>query len=176
MLPCFFVSLAFLLAQLLAKCLAVSINRTIDDTNGDPITGFIPKYSSGWHSDPLQGLCSPCPVQPDESQVFQKTWHDTTNEVPGATLPSVTLEFTGTAIYLFCIVPNTVPNYITVVNLQFTLDNATAGTYQHFQNKSNVFEYSVPVLSLENLANKPHTLVAEVIFGSLVLFDYANYT
>ncbi|KAJ7204701.1 hypothetical protein GGX14DRAFT_368389 [Mycena pura] len=172
MLPRFSVlSLAYFLTQL-SSCFAA--NRTIDDTKGDPITGFIPIYTpaTSWN---VGQNCSGCFVQPDPDLAFDSTWHDATQH-DGDTPISVTLESTGTAVYLFSIVPNTVPSATTFVNLQFTLDGAPVGSFTHPPDSSSTFEYSVPVLSLENLVNEPHTLVAEPDGTSLFLFDFAIYT
>ncbi|KAJ7191770.1 hypothetical protein GGX14DRAFT_528638 [Mycena pura] len=156
-----------------SRCFAAISNRTIDDTYGDAITGFIPIYTSAnWN---VGQNCSRCFVRPDPHQAFDSSWHDITYYV-GDEPPSVTLEFTGTAIYLFSIVPNTVREALTNVSLQFILDGVPVGTYAHTMDDSSTFEYSVPVLSLENLLNEPHTLFAEPIAPSLFLLDRAIYT
>jgi len=114
-------------------------------------------------------------VQPDIGQLFDYTWHDTT-QGDGGVPSSVTLNFTGTAVYLFSVVPNTIPFATTLVNLQFTLDGNPIGTYTHVPDSSSDILYSVPVLSSENLNNTPHTLVAETSSNSLFIFDFAMYT
>jgi len=89
------------------------------------------------------------------------------------------LEFTGTAIYLFSIVPNTVPSdpsTFNAINLRFILDGIAVGTYAYTMDNSSTIEYSVPVLSLDNLVNEPHTLVAEPNAPSLFILDRAIYT
>ncbi|KAJ7191795.1 hypothetical protein GGX14DRAFT_380733 [Mycena pura] len=159
-------------------CFANVSNRTIDDTYGDAVTGFIPIYTSAsWN---VGQNCSWCSVRPDPNQAFDSSWHDITYN-DGDEPPSVALEFTGTAIYLFSIVPNTaatVPSEssINVINLRFILDGVPVGTYAYTMDNSSTIEYSVPVLSLENLVNEPHTLVAEPNAPSLFLLDRAIYT
>ncbi|KAJ7906333.1 hypothetical protein B0H13DRAFT_1619514, partial [Mycena leptocephala] len=149
-------------------------NRTIDDTKGDPITGFLPIYAPESHWN-LGTNCSGCLVQPDIGQLFDYTWHDTT-QGDGGVSSSVTLNFTGTAIYLFCVVPNTIPFATTLVDLKFTLDGALIGTYTHIPGSSADILYSVPVLSSQDLNNEAHTLIAETASNSLFVFDFAMYT
>ncbi|KAJ6514547.1 hypothetical protein DFH09DRAFT_1333033 [Mycena vulgaris] len=154
------------------SCFATIFNRTIDDTKRDPITGFIPIYApeNQWNPN-----CSGCLVQPDIAQLFDFTWHDTTQS-DGGVPSSVTLNFTGTAIYLFCVVPNTIQFATTLVHLTFTLDGVPIGTYTHVPDSSTDILYSVPVLSSQNLTNEAHTLVAETASNSLFVFDFAMYT
>ncbi|KAJ7191776.1 hypothetical protein GGX14DRAFT_596953 [Mycena pura] len=155
MLPRFTVlSLAYFLTHI-STCFAAVSNRTIDDTYGDAITGFIPIYTSAnWN---VGQNCSRCNVRPDPHQAFDSSWHDITYNV-GDEPPSVALEFTGTAIYLFSVVPNTVPESSINVSLLFILDGVPVGSY------------------LENLVNEPHTLVAEPNAPSIFLLDRAIYT
>ncbi|KAJ7662906.1 hypothetical protein B0H17DRAFT_952938 [Mycena rosella] len=157
------------------NCLSAVSNRTIDDFNGDLITGFMPLYEpqNVWNTD---GNCSACFVKPDPSQALDLTWHDSTQKSEGDSPSSVTIQFTGTAIYLFCIIPNTVPNSATTVSLAFTIDDTSHGGYNHAPDASSDILYAVPVLSAEALSNEPHTLVARTAEPSLFIFDYAMYT
>lgn len=72
-------------------------NRTIDDTNGDSVTGNLPGYGSsvgiGWNHGPP---CSACLLKPDADQLFMGTWHDNTLDSGVAGYNSITLNFTGT--------------------------------------------------------------------------------
>ncbi|KAJ7858754.1 hypothetical protein B0H13DRAFT_1640351 [Mycena leptocephala] len=158
----------------LPSCIATLSNRTIDDTKGDPITGFLPIYAPESHWN-LGTNCSGCLVQPDIGQLFDYTWHDTT-QGDGGVSSSVTLNFTGTAIYLFCVIPNTIPFTTTLVDLKFTLDGALISTYTHIPDSSADILYSVPVLSSQDLSNETHTLIAETASNSLFVFDFAMYT
>ncbi|KAJ7167452.1 hypothetical protein C8R43DRAFT_877357 [Mycena crocata] len=159
---------------LLRSCIAIVSNRTIDDTKGDSITGFIPIYSPAKQWTPGTN-CSGCLVQPEIGRLFDYTWHDTT-QGDGGVPSTVTLNFTGTAIYLFCVVPNSIPFATTLVDLKFVLDGVLIGTYTHVPDSSNEILYSVPVLSSVNLKNEPHTLVAQTASNSLFVFDFAMYT
>ena len=78
-------------------------------------------------------------------------------------------------MYLFSIIPNLLFGVTTAYNLQFILDGVPVGSFTH-RPDLNATKYSVPVLSLENLVNEPHTLVAEPGGSSLFIFDYAIYT
>ncbi|KAK6977046.1 hypothetical protein R3P38DRAFT_2666925 [Favolaschia claudopus] len=157
-------------------CLSTLSNRSIDDFNGDTVTGEIPIYAPPdlWNIV-VDSNCSSCFVKPVASETFDRTWHDTTAR-DNTIVYSVTLRFTGTAVYFFGIVPNTVPGSETVINTAFSLDGTLAGSYTHNPDTSNNMLYSVPMLSLEGLANIPHTLVAQAQAPSLLLFDYAVYT
>ncbi|KAJ6457590.1 hypothetical protein C8R45DRAFT_844235 [Mycena sanguinolenta] len=157
-------------------CIAALSNRTIDDLCGDSVTGALPTYGpsiSEWNQD---NNCTICFVQPDAAQMVNHSWHDTTVRV-GDQTHTVSLQFTGTAIYFFGGVPNTVPNAITVVNLTFSLDGAFAGSYTHIPDPTtSTFLYSVPMLAMADLNNITHTLIAEAQIPSLLIFDYAMYT
>lgn len=77
--------------------------RFIDDTYGDLVTGAQPSYSSGsldcWDKGPG---CSACTLQPQASQAYNGTWHDTTSDIcnnsvsnNGTAGHSVTFTFNG---------------------------------------------------------------------------------
>ncbi|KAJ7232175.1 hypothetical protein B0H12DRAFT_202723 [Mycena haematopus] len=155
-------------------CISTVSNRTIDDFYGDPVTGAVPSYEpSGVWNAVVNSNCTICFVRPDATQAFDNTWHDATLH-DESDPPSVTLQFTGTAIYLFGIVPNTVPSASTIVDLTFFLDGASAGSYTHTPDTSTTILYSVPLLSLSGLSNKTHTLLAQTT--DFFIFDYAIYT
>jgi hypothetical protein len=168
------------------------MNITVDDNVGnDSVLSYEP--SDHWSFGPA---CTQCVVKPDPQKVSDGTWHDTSaisQEVPA----NMTLKFTGmsrsqdiansnadgvpgTAVYLFCIVPNTVPGAgSSTVNLTFTLDGQSDGTFLHQPDGTQNIIYNVPVYARTSLDNKPHTLVMSPVAGinsSLVLFDYAVYT
>ncbi|KAJ7245452.1 hypothetical protein C8J57DRAFT_1082236 [Mycena rebaudengoi] len=171
----FFIPLAYLLWKI-QSCFAVSSNRTIDDFYGDPITGFIPLYEphKAWNAN---GNCSICFVHVDPTQTSNDTWHDSTqrnNNAPS----SVTIQFTGTAVYLFSIIPNLTPSDPLVdYNLTFTLDDMLSGTFMHLaQNTLNDISYHVPIFASTGLASQPHTLIARTASPSIFIFDYAIYT
>ncbi|KAK6977049.1 hypothetical protein R3P38DRAFT_2582301 [Favolaschia claudopus] len=165
--------------------IAVLSNRTIDDFNGDELTGQLPVYSPTdvW-TVVLNGNCTGCTLQPDPNLTLDRTWHDTTiGESTTQGMHTVTLEFTGVAIYFFGIAPNNGGGNFGV-RVQFSLDGAAVDTYVHAPNAStNEMEYSVPMFKKDGLSNKAHTLVAGIkgVFDesnmpNALLFDYAIYT
>ncbi|KAJ6542805.1 hypothetical protein B0H19DRAFT_957855 [Mycena capillaripes] len=166
--------LAIYALTLVQVCLSALSNRTIDDFNGDSVTGALPVYEGSWN---VNGNCSTCYVQLDTSQPFDRTWHDSTQRATEDPY-SVTLQFTGTAIYFYGIVPNTAQHGTTKANTKidvtFTLDGAAVGEYKHTPDTSSTILYSVPMLSSTGLSNKAHTLV--VTYTDLLIFDYAMYT
>ena len=155
------------------------VNRTIDDENGDSITGTKPVYGpddSYWHQG---STCSACHITPfiDKTQPFEGTWHDGTYS-PGGPDITINFSFTGTAVYIYNIVPNTLDFTDTFVNMTFTVDGAHASTYHHQPDPTTVFLYRQVVYRSTNLANKEHAVEirASGLNASLILFDYAIYT
>ncbi|KAJ6546794.1 hypothetical protein B0H19DRAFT_242101 [Mycena capillaripes] len=154
-------------------------NRTIDDQFGDSVTGALPSYSplSTWN----QGAnCGGCTLHPDPAPAFNHTWHDNSQPPGDAQAVSVSFDFTGTAVWVFCIVPPVMQNdTITHYILSFDLDNGThRGNFTHFPT-GNEYLYNVPVVSLPSLSNTAHTLSISTdgaVDGSAFLFDYAVYT
>ncbi|OSX63600.1 hypothetical protein POSPLADRAFT_1139596 [Postia placenta MAD-698-R-SB12] len=106
-------------------------NRTIDDENGDSVTGLQPVYapaSGAWNYGPT---CSGCYVQPDVDDCFDHSWHDVTASPTDPEPRNITLTFNGTAIWVFGVVPNNVLYATTFVNISFELDGHTVGTFSH---------------------------------------------
>ncbi|KAI0714685.1 hypothetical protein C8Q76DRAFT_673819 [Earliella scabrosa] len=159
--------------------IALSINRTIDDELGDSVTGIKPSYSppDKW----TQGAqCPTCHVRPsyvDVPQVFERTWHDTTFR-PGGPDREMRVNFTGTAVYLYFLVPKPLPFTTTMMNTTFFLDGELDGEFFHAQDSGEDFEYRVPVYVKEQLENREHSFMlrATGTVMSLVLFDYLVYT
>ncbi|KAJ7042046.1 hypothetical protein C8F04DRAFT_114999 [Mycena alexandri] len=153
-------------------------NRTIDDESGDSVSGALPTYipASFWRLGPT---CPDCAVRPDQSLAFNRTWHDN-SQFPGNQPVSLSLDFVGTAIYVFCIVPPIETNVISRYSLTFSLDDgASQGTFLYSPTSNTDFLYNVSVVSLPSLANKAHKLLVSTddeVNGSIFLFDYAVYT
>lgn len=86
----------FSLLPLLPHVLGDSVNITVDDQKGDSRTGAVPSYapSNVWNSGPQ---CTTCLVQPNPSEAFDSTWHDSTI-APGDTPYTVTYSFTGSKL------------------------------------------------------------------------------
>ncbi|THH03760.1 hypothetical protein EW145_g6032 [Phellinidium pouzarii] len=156
------------------------INVTVDDQFGDSQTGALPEFlpSDGW----AQGnICSGCGVQPDPSQAFHGTWHDTTLNLGEAGQRTFNVNFTGTAVYTFFIIPDTVtkPGLTILANMTITLDGEQAAIFVHVPDNTTGFLYNSPGYVNENLANTSHQLSISAnaqVSSSLILFDYLIYT
>ncbi|KAH9934654.1 uncharacterized protein B0H18DRAFT_977570, partial [Fomitopsis serialis] len=161
---------------------AANTNRTIDDTYGDVATGMSPIYTENWNPG---STCMGCVIGPSAEKAYMGTWHDTTSDEPlgtSNTAHDVALTFTGTAIWVYCIVADFDRQSITTFsNMSFELDGAAAGTYVHTPTGADQdnFEYNVTVYSVVGLSNVEHKLVMTAGQGtsaSLILFDWAMYT
>ncbi|KAI0754136.1 hypothetical protein C8Q80DRAFT_1341245 [Daedaleopsis nitida] len=171
-------TLSFLLAGLLSVAPAIqatATNRTIDDQDGDSATGAIPQYapSTGWNKGQQ---CTGCFVQLDVNQVFHGTWMDGTVPRDGTDPWTITLNFVGTAIYVFNAVANSVTNARTDQNMTFVLDGQNVGEFVHPATSSTEIDYRVQVFSRNGLTNGSHTLVIQPQPNSNILFDFAMYT
>ncbi|KIK58833.1 hypothetical protein GYMLUDRAFT_60564 [Collybiopsis luxurians FD-317 M1] len=86
------VCLMLLLDTVLVLCQAV--NRSIDDTLGDSVTGqrplFLPSTLGVWEDN----TCKECALQPPTSNAFKGTYTAATYN-PGLKNMSITFEFTG---------------------------------------------------------------------------------
>ena len=176
------------------------VNRTIDDTYGDIVTKVMVEYTDNWNVEPG---CTGCGVQPESSQAYFGTWHDTTTNVPNKTEPhSATLKFNGTchwlsssakctswqrtrhigtAVWIYCILVNSAGPEITIfTNITFEVDGVLAGTYHHIPDSAQAqYLYNVSVFQKTDMSQQEHVLVMSAMQGSepsLLLFDYAVYT
>ncbi|KZT06162.1 uncharacterized protein LAESUDRAFT_759687 [Laetiporus sulphureus 93-53] len=146
---------------------------TIDDENGDSVSGMRPIYQPSWNNGPQ---CPGCAIQPEKDKTFDQTWHDTTIH-PGDPPHNVTLTFNGTAIWVYCIIPNSQEYITTFVNLTFELDGDYVGVFS--QQSDDYMLYNVSAYSNTSMENREHTLVMIVrndINASVALFDWAQYT
>ncbi|TFY53522.1 hypothetical protein EVJ58_g9404 [Rhodofomes roseus] len=153
-------------------------NRTIDDYYGDSVTGLQPQYRSGsaWNYGPQ---CPGCFIQPAADETFDQSWHDVTASPNDPGPSNVTLTFTGTAVWVYGVVPNYVQYATTFVNVSFELDGKVAGLYTHVPSTSTSYEYNVTLFSNTGLANTQHTLVISPQREpdtSYMAFDWAQYT
>lgn len=170
----------FLLCALLPlllsrRNLAAQTNRTIDDHYGDSVTGVVPIYASSWNYGPS---CPGCRVQPNPELVFDQSWHDATAH-PGQSEPqTVTLTFTGTAVWVFCALPGYIEWITTFVNISFALDGQVDGAFTSPGTGPDML-YNVTVYSKTGLPNTQHTLVISPQYdvnASYIAFDWAMYT
>ncbi|KAF8711510.1 hypothetical protein AX14_013227 [Amanita brunnescens Koide BX004] len=171
----------FTLLLLVCTTRAVLVNRTIDDTNGDPTTGLRPIYLP---NGPWNGVsCSNCAINPNASLAFDKTWSAATYN-PGLKNMNITFSFTGVAIVIFFILANgnDLPTGITAnTACNFTLDGLLVHTFFSPQPDESTpeYQYNVTGYSTEELSNENHTMVIstnDYPINVYVNFDYAIYT
>ncbi|KAI1796623.1 hypothetical protein LXA43DRAFT_1057509 [Ganoderma leucocontextum] len=160
------------------------VNITVDDRLGDPNTGLSPVYlptePMTWNVGSPHENCTRCRIQPwtlDLNQIHERTWHDATH-TPTLTPATITVSFTGSAVYVFNIVPNTLPDTTTFANISFTIDGKYVGSFTRAPDSSSAILYNYLVYRNTTLKNGLHTLVMSAGGGtkSLVLFDYLLYT
>ncbi|KAF8630449.1 hypothetical protein AX17_005426 [Amanita inopinata Kibby_2008] len=171
-----------LLSESASWCHAALKNRTIDDTLGDEVTHvrpvFLPTTPGVWEDE----TCKGCAVQPDRNLAHDGTWTAATYN-PTLQNISITLEFSGVAIYVFFILANANmegPTITTNTECNFTLDGQHAGAFSHFPNM-NTYDlvYNANPFSATGLSNTAHQLVIStngVDHNVFVNFDYAIYT
>jgi hypothetical protein len=91
----------------------------------------------------------------------------------------------GTAIYLYAIEANYIPNGITTMsNLTIQLDGETVGTHHHQPDYSiSQVSYNVSIYTNTAMQNGDHSIIVSQVASStgdqghsLLLFDYAIYT
>ncbi|EDR13621.1 uncharacterized protein LACBIDRAFT_322690 [Laccaria bicolor S238N-H82] len=171
--------LLFLLLNILGQFgLAALVNQTIDDYFGDPISGTFPIYSPANMWQQGNG-CTTCLVRPDVSIPFDGTWHDSTFLIGGATR-SVSITFTGSAVYAFFITAPLIPGVgssLIETHLNITLDGNLSGNFDSTPSGSN-YGYNQLVYGNASLNYGKHTLV--ISSGgpsrSILEFDYVIYT
>ncbi|RXW20454.1 hypothetical protein EST38_g5408 [Candolleomyces aberdarensis] len=141
--------------------LAALVNRTIDDTTGDSVTGLLPVYFpspsevSMWknHNCPRND----CVTRPDINKTFGRSYTAATFRSEQSSKISITLRFNGTAIYIFFTLTN-IHEYGT--DCQFVLDNVPVEppyVYMPDRSKDDIL-YQQPVFDRTGLANTEHTL------------------
>ncbi|KAF9468346.1 hypothetical protein BDZ94DRAFT_782002 [Collybia nuda] len=93
---------------------------------------------------------------------------------------SALFNFTGSAVYLYCIQPLGIPGVgaaPTSMDLNFILDNNLVGNFSHQGSESaSGYASHVNVFAQANLTEALHTLRVDVGLGSAFLFDYMIYT
>ncbi|PIL31266.1 hypothetical protein GSI_05964 [Ganoderma sinense ZZ0214-1] len=162
---------------------ATLLNITVDDTDGDASGGSTLSFSP--HAMWSEGQdCPGCNVHSgntsgtvDVSQVFDGTWHDSTYH-PGDLDHTVSVSFTGTAVYVYNIIANQIPYTTTLTNLTFWINSDLVGSYVHIPENTTALEYNVLVYSNTSLPNGQHffTMSAGGPNASLILFDRLVYT
>ncbi|KAI0666261.1 hypothetical protein C8Q78DRAFT_1072504 [Trametes maxima] len=162
---------------------AALVNVTIDDTFGDESNGNKISYQpeSAWN---VGQDCPACTAKPDISQVFNRTWHDTTfNGSSNAPLIAerATHHITsGVAVYVYCILSDTTQFPFGNSDMTFLLDGEQVGRFVRAAPGNPTYHYNVPVYVNESLPAGEHTIT--IVNGepngnrSLILLDYIVYS
>jgi hypothetical protein len=82
----------------------------------------------------------------------------------------------GSAIYIFGIVPNQVPNVSTLVDVRFLLDGEFVTPYRHEPEITDQIFYNVPLYVNQSLPHGRHELVIQPMAQpdqSIFVFDKA---
>ncbi|KAH9914656.1 uncharacterized protein BXZ73DRAFT_81622 [Epithele typhae] len=159
---------------------ARSVNRTVDDTFGDSVTGVKPVYSPAnhWNVGTQCTVCNITPKNVDVNQMLDGSWHSTTYR-PGSPAVEATITFTGTAVYVYFIVPNTIPATTTVMNTTFS-STPLRSLMELFSIPRRHVERRVQAACVQQLVavERTHsiTMHASGSSQSLILFDYLTYT
>ncbi|KAJ7164452.1 hypothetical protein C8R46DRAFT_901460 [Mycena filopes] len=177
----FFVLCILVLAGSVA---GAAVNRTIDDVRGDSVTGDLVQYlpqvpaSSGkpWFN---QTSCAGCADVPDASLSFDNTWSAALYQPDVGSL-SVSLKFTGTAIYVFFVIPNFLADsgLASTISCDFFIDSVAVGSFSHQSDGSGAFQYNALVYHNVTVPNGDHVLLIETngADAAIIIFDSAIYT
>ncbi|EJD35790.1 hypothetical protein AURDEDRAFT_175130 [Auricularia subglabra TFB-10046 SS5] len=162
---------SLMLLVLAAFVLSVSariLNVTIDDALGDERKGTVPLYA---------------PAQPDGTQAYNGTWHDRSTFIQDPAPSTITLDFSGTRIYVFFILFNNIGTVNNNTRLQFYMDGLSDPTkeFLHLGDPAGEkYLYNQLVYDSQALKHGDHTLrvssYSNGTDGSVALFDYAVYT
>ncbi|KAL0950650.1 hypothetical protein HGRIS_007438 [Hohenbuehelia grisea] len=166
------------------KACAALVNTTIDDKYGDPDTGAFITYSPAvsWNDGTN---CTGCTAKFDGQQAYMQSWHDgtfatsaATNPTPGAIL-TATIPFTGSAVYVYCILGHTHEGPNTNTDMTFFLDGQQVGIFQKTPTGATNYDFNTLVYSNTSIPHGPHTLSLEnghLGNKSLVILDYVVYS
>ncbi|KAF5365955.1 hypothetical protein D9758_006727 [Tetrapyrgos nigripes] len=167
-------------------CWAALMNSTVDDTSPDSrgakIRFFPPdawNFGSGCKN-------SPCWVQLDTNQLYQGTWHESIfsagERVNGHAnqVLNVTLGFSGTALYVYCVLARTTTRPAGNSDMTFYIDGQFVGALQKPAPGTSGYDYDVPVYVNTTLSHGFHTFVLQNGHpgnpNSLVILDRIVYS
>ena len=89
------------------------------------------------------------------------------------------LQFTGSAVYVYCILTRHIPFPDGNTDMTFFIDNEQVGIFTQTTNGDPSFQYNALVYRNTSLENAPHTFRLEsghLGQQALVLLDYLVYT
>jgi len=133
------------------------------------------------------GQCTTCTANPNINSAFNQTYHDgifnadpqsTTNGPE--TILSLSFAFNGSALYIYCIVPQQTTFPGGGSDMSFYIDGQIMGTYTNLANGTSAFGYNVLVFQNESIPAGIHTFQLNngYVGGptSLVIFDKLVYS
>ncbi|KZT28220.1 hypothetical protein NEOLEDRAFT_1087202 [Neolentinus lepideus HHB14362 ss-1] len=155
------------------------INVTIDDTNGDARTGAKPDWVVGWqfksascqNPDGNPILATTCAQGVDPSLAYDGTWTGVTiNATTALTL------FTGSAVYVYHIIPAETSFSELVFGISYSVDGETYALKSYA--KTSETQYNQLAYAREGLVLTQHMLSLLIGDPGLpqMFFDYAVYT
>ncbi|KIY45712.1 hypothetical protein FISHEDRAFT_76260 [Fistulina hepatica ATCC 64428] len=160
-------------------------NITFDD-NATSVDGASLSYSptSVWNYGPS---CADCTAKPDPKLAYGGTWHDSTfNPTSTASngLKDVVTEaefvFTGSAVYVYCIMANSDESPTGYSYLRFSVDGVEVSHYEHKPTGEDSYDYNVNVYANTSLSPGEHSLIIrngqQQGNKSLILLDYLIYS
>ncbi|KAI3619958.1 hypothetical protein WG66_002906 [Moniliophthora roreri] len=181
---------ALFVLGLLSKDITASAKlqtATIDDEDGDSVTGakptFLPAAGGFWQGSKCDSSCGypecqGCGLSIDPKRAYKGTWRVATHRV-GDPTDFVQIEFVGTEVGVFCIVPSPQGNITTQYELTFVLDKAAdESVWSPDATTITETRYGERVFYKNNLDSKKHTLIVKaesMRFDTVFLFDYATY-
>ncbi|KAF9463808.1 hypothetical protein BDZ94DRAFT_1308514 [Collybia nuda] len=163
---------------------------TVDDSSPDPRTGKSIAYSpaSAWNSATVcQKGPGKCTAAPNKDTLNEGTWHESTfnpvdnssNDFPNTPL-TATVQFDGTAVYVYCVLALTTSGPSGNSDMTFVIDNKVVGNFVKPAPNSPGYQYNALVYSNELLPPGPHEL--RIVNGringtkSLIIIDRIVYT
>ncbi|KAJ3542875.1 hypothetical protein NM688_g5927 [Phlebia brevispora] len=166
---------------------AVLQNITVDDTNGDQLTGTFVTYtpSSGWN---IGNGCQTCAATPNSSFAWDATWQDATyypgtDISPEREVQQARFSFTGSAIYVYGIQCHTLDFPQCTADIEFYIDGQLMPqtyTFTPDNPGTNTYTYNVLLYGNDALPTGPHSIViqngVQGVSSSIILLDYLVYT
>ncbi|CAK5267101.1 unnamed protein product [Mycena citricolor] len=156
---------------------AGSTNVTIDDSAAT----YLPASSAGkksvWFN---QTSCAGCADVPNTSAAFDQTWSAALYLSTLGTPVSASISFSGTAVYVYFIVPNFAAGsgLASSVDTVFLLDGVQVGSFAHQSDGSGNFAYNTLVYQNTSVPAGDHTLLMQTsgTQPAIMIFDYALST
>ncbi|KAI0652611.1 hypothetical protein C8Q79DRAFT_111144 [Trametes meyenii] len=156
-------------------------NITVDDTS----QGIQYSPFDAWSTtNPCNTSRNPCNIVLDGNQVYNRTWHGTAYTPGQASQPSLSFNFSGTAVYVYGVILDRPPpggTFTLSTNLQVYLDKSlTQSNNQGVWNSSSgpIYQYNALIFQKSDLPSGDHTLQIQAVNNdsAIILFDYIVYT